>query len=59
MKWYDGKYDNRWRDGITSYIRMKIETNNENSQKCSGRPSTVLSVKKTVEAVGGSEVWMC
>ena len=51
--------DNRWRDGITSYIKMKIEINNESSRKCSGRPSAVLSVKKTVEAVGSSEVRMC
>ena len=34
---------------------MKIETNNKNS----GRPSAVLSVKKTTEGVGGSEVQMC
>ena len=51
--------DNRWRDGITSYIKMKIEINNESSRKCSGRTSAVLSVKKTAEAVGGSEVWKC
>ena len=51
--------DNRWRDGITSYIKMKMEINNENSRKCSGRPSTVFSVKKTAEAVGGSDARKC
>ena len=50
----------RWEnDGITSYIKMKIEINNENSRKCSGRPSAVLSVKKTAEAVGGSDAQKC
>ena len=51
--------DNRWRDGITSYVKMKIEINNESIRKCSGRPSAVLSVKKTAEAVGGSDVRKC
>ena len=58
--------DNRWRDGITSYIKMKIKINNENSRKCSGdlpqcfqlrRPRKRLAVRKCgsadVRKVGG------
>ena len=48
MRWEN---DNRWRDGITSFIKTTIETNNGMVR----RPSPVLSVKKTVE--GMLDVW--